>query len=314
MLLVLAMLVFFHGLGMLSRSRFAGFATAMHGVGTLSAGAAIALVGQIFNMQEHWPSAVMLWALCAAFGWALLRDQFQQTLTLLLVPAWIVSEWMDRAGDYGGVDTYIARLLAVVGAVYLTGFLRSRRRAVFSILFAAGALLLPVAVFILSNGWSTAGYGRQGDFLPLSYRVWVIGLELLAIAAGWFLDRKSWAPVLVVAAMAWALPWAQTNFVEKTVGRTWSHSEPNVLAYALPAAAAVFLVWWGIRNLAKPIVNYGMVAFALIVMWFYFASVMDKLDRSLGLIGLGILFLAGGWALEYTRRRIVAGMETGVAA
>jgi hypothetical protein len=41
---------------------------------------------------------------------------------------------------------------------------------------------------------------------------------------------------------------------------------------------------------------------------------MDKLDRSLGLIGLGILFLAGGWALEYARRRIVAGMETGVAA
>jgi uncharacterized membrane protein len=314
MLLVLAMLTFFHGLGMLSRSRFAGFATAMHGVGTLSAGAAIALVGQIFNMQEHWPSAVMLWALCAAFGWALLRDQFQQTLTLLLVPAWIASEWMDRANDYGGVTTYMARMLAVVGAVYLTGFLRSRRRAVFSILFAAGALLLPVAVVVLSWGWSVAGYGGQSDFLPLSYRLWVIGLELLAIAAGWFLDRKSLAPVLVVAAMTWALPWAQTNFVEKTAGRTWSHSEANVLAYALPAAAAVFLVWWGIRNLAKPIVNYGMVAFALIVMWFYFASAMDKLDRSLGLIGLGILFLAGGWALEYTRRRIVAGMETGVAA
>jgi hypothetical protein len=139
-------------------------------------------------------------------------------------------------------------------------------------------------------------------------------LVLLAIAAGWFLDRKSWAPVLVVAAMAWALPWAQTNFVEKTAGRSWSHSEPDVLAYALPAAAAVFLVWWGIRNLAKPVVNYGMAAFALIVMWFYFASVMDKLDRSLGLIGLGILFLAGGWALEYARRRIVAGMDTGVAA
>jgi hypothetical protein len=32
------------------------------------------------------------------------------------------------------------------------------------------------------------------------------------------------------------------------------------------------------------------------------------LDRSLGLIGLGILFLAGGWALEKIRRRIVAGM------
>jgi uncharacterized membrane protein YhhN len=114
--------------------------------------------------------------------------------------------------------------------------------------------------------------------------------------------------------MAWALPWVQTNFAESTAGRTWAHSEPNALAYALVAATAVFLVWWGIRNLAKPIVNYGMVTFALTVMWFYFSSVMDKLDRSLGLIGLGILFLAGGWALEYTRRRIVASMETGGAA
>jgi hypothetical protein len=35
---------------------------------------------------------------------------------------------------------------------------------------------------------------------------------------------------------------------------------------------------------------------------------MDKLDRSLGLIGLGILFLAGGWALEKWRRKLVAGM------
>jgi uncharacterized membrane protein len=315
MLVVLAMLVFFHGLGMLTRNRFTGFATAMHGVGTLSAGAAIALVGQIFNMQEHWPSAVMLWAICAAFGWALLRDQFQQTLTLLLVPAWIMSEWMDRANDYGGVTTYMARVLAIVAAVYLTGFLHSRRRAVFSILFAAGALLLPVAVIVLSQGWSVAGYGRQqADFLPLGYRLWAGGLEVLAIAAGWFLDRKSWAPIAVVAGLAWALPWAQTNFTEKAAGRSWSHSEPNALAYALVAATAVFLVWWGIRNLAKPIVNYGMVAFALTVMWFYFSSVMDKLDRSLGLIGLGILFLAGGWALEYTRRRIVAGMETGVTA
>ncbi len=315
MLLVLAMLVFFHGLGILSRNRFSGFATAMHGVGTLAAGAAIALVGQIFNLHEHWPSAVMLWAVCAAFGWALLRDQFQQTLTLLLAPAWIMSEWMDRANDYGGMTTYMARVIAVVAAVYITGLLHSRRRAVSGILFAAGALLLPVAVIVLSAGWSVAGYGRQqADFLPLSYRLWAIGLALMAIAAGWFLDHKSWAPVLAVAAMAWALPWAQSNFVDKTPARTWSHSEPNVLAYALPAAVAVFFVWWGIRNQAKPLVNYGMVAFALTVMWFYFASVMDKLDRSLGLIGLGILFLAGGWALEYTRRRIVAGMETGAAA
>ena len=36
---------------------------------------------------------------------------------------------------------------------------------------------------------------------------------------------------------------------------------------------------------------------------------MDKMDRSLGLIGLGILFLAGGWALEKMRRKLVGDMK-----
>jgi uncharacterized membrane protein len=305
LVLVLSMLFFFHALGLLSRPHFSGFATAMHAVGTISAGAAIALVGQIFNMQEHWPAAVMLWALCAAAGWALLRDQFQQSLTLLLVPAWIACEWIDRANGHGGATTYMARFLAATGAVYVTAFLHSRRRAVFYILFSAGALLLPVTVSILSQGWSEAGVS---DTLPLFYKLCAGALPLLAMAAGLLLNRKSWAPLLVVMGVAWALPWAHTALVEKNGGRTWSHSEPNWLAYAMVAAAAIFLVWWGIRLLSKPLVNYGTVSFALTVMWFYFGNVMDKLDRSLGLIVLGMLFLAGGWALEHTRRRIVAGM------
>ena len=88
----MAMLALFHVAGILSRERFPGFATTMHALGTIACGAAIALVGQIFNMQEHWPAAVMLWAICAAAGWVLLGDEFQQTLALLLFPAWILCE------------------------------------------------------------------------------------------------------------------------------------------------------------------------------------------------------------------------------
>jgi hypothetical protein len=56
-----------------------------------------------------------------------------------------------------------------------------------------------------------------------------------------------------------------------------------------------------------------MVAFAMTVVWFYFSNVMDKLGRSLGLIVLGVLFLAGGWALEVTRRKLVRGLDGGAA-
>jgi uncharacterized membrane protein len=304
MLLVLAMLCFFHVLGLLVRTRFAGFATAMHAAGTLAAGAAIALVGQIFNIQEHWPAGVMLWALCAAAGWALLRDPFQQSLTLLLTPAWIACEWLERAGNHGGVATYLARFLALIGVTYLTAFLQNRR-AVFYTLFSAGALLLPVTVVLLAQGWSDAEY-RQA--LPLSFRLCAWTLALLAIAAGCLLNRKSWAPLLVVAGLVSALPWAQTTIAGKIGTNTWRHSEPNLLAYGMVAATAIFLVWWGVHVLSRPVVNFGIAAFALTVTWFYFANVMNKLDRSLGLIVLGILFLAGGWALEHTRRRLVASM------
>src|SRR5580658_5948772 len=119
-LLVLAVLAALHLGAVFSGKRFPAMATVLHGVGTVGAGAAIALVGQIFNMQEHWPAAILLWALCAAAGWRFLGDQFQQTLTLLLAPAWLISEWTYRASVYAGEGVYLERMIAMVAIVYLT--------------------------------------------------------------------------------------------------------------------------------------------------------------------------------------------------
>ncbi len=306
--LVLAMLALFHGAGIAAKERFSGFATTMHALGTVAAGAAIALVGQIFNMQEHWPAAVMLWALCALAGWWLLGDQFQQTLSLLLVPAWLISEWMYRASVYNGSEVYLARMIAVLAAVYLTGFLHSRRRVVFGILFGVSAVVLCVCVGILSDGWSYYGYGQhQWGFLPLPLRTMAFVILMLTACFGWFVGRwRAVVPAGIVAAMVFVLPWAQTVVVAGGWdGQIWKHSEANLFAYALVAAAAFFLAWWGAREGSKALVNYGIAAFALTVMWFYFSSVMDKLGRSLGLMMLGVLFLAGGWLLEKMRKKLV---------
>jgi uncharacterized membrane protein len=305
--LVMAMLALFHGCGIVSRERFSGFATTMHALGTVASGAAIALVGQIFNMQEHWPAAVMLWAMCALAGWWLLGDEFQQTLALLLVPAWLISEWGYRASVYNGSDVYLCRVIAVLAAVYLTAFLHSRRKVVSGILFAVAGVALVVTTVILSEGWDYSGYmGHDWGVVPVSLQASAYALLLLSLAFGWWMDRRSVLPGAVVAAMALALPWLQVMVSNGDAPYRWQHPEPMVGMYALVAATCVFLAWWGVREGSKAIVNYGIAAFALTVMWFYFSDIMGKLDRSLGLIMLGVLFLAGGWMLEQMRRRLVA--------
>jgi hypothetical protein len=65
---------------------------------------------------------------------------------------------------------------------------------------------------------------------------------------------------------------------------------------------------------SRALVNLGVVYFAMVVAWFYWSNILDKVGRSLGLIGLGILFLAGGWALEVTRRKLLVRMEQPRAA
>jgi hypothetical protein len=66
--------------------------------------------------------------------------------------------------------------------------------------------------------------------------------------------------------------------------------------------------------MSRALVNLGIVYFGLAVTWFYFSNIYDEVGRSLGLIGLGILFLAGGWVLEKARRGLLARMSQPGAA
>ena len=311
--IVIAMVAVFHLGGGLACESYKALSTTLHAVGTLAAGAAIALVGQIFNIQEHWPGAVLLWALAALAGWMLLRDEAQQTLALLLVPGWFFSELAFRMAGHIGVDVYLGRALFVWAVLYLTFFLGSRRKVAQGILFAFGAIAAVVGLTLTLDGW--VSWSGTQTFVPFSTRVWawiVIAALPLAIAA--FHGHKGLVPPTLAIGLAVALPWclrAQTHLEghPTPVPRTYTVLEPTLAAYALVALFAVFLCAWGVRMASKALVNLGIVGFAITVAWFYFSDIFDKVGRSLGLIGLGVLFLAGGWALEKMRRRLMARMD-----
>ncbi|MGD0831463.1 MAG: DUF2157 domain-containing protein [Terracidiphilus sp.] len=304
---VLAMVSVFHLGGGCARSRFSGLSTALHAVGTLSTGAAIALVGQIFNIEEHWPAAVFMWAVAALAGWALLRDEAQQILALLLVPAWILSEFSYYAEGHIGEEVYAGRFLIVWAILYLTFFLGSKRKILQGILFAVSAIAALIGVVLLLDPWRSWG---DRTFLSLSLQTWGwIGIAVVPLLFAVFKFKKTVIPVAVAICFSIALPWCQRVWTDHEYYGSYVRNEPNLTAHALVAAFCVFVIWWGVRQASKALVNLGIVAFAIAVGWFYFSDIFDKLDRSLGLIGLGILFLAGGWALEKMRRNLVAGMK-----
>jgi hypothetical protein len=64
-----------------------------------------------------------------------------------------------------------------------------------------------------------------------------------------------------------------------------------------------------VRERSRLRANVGTLAAGVSIAFFYFSSVFDKLGRSLGLIGLGVLFIGGGYALERTRRALVKQIE-----
>src|SRR4030095_8770153 len=96
--LVLVMVAVFHLAGAAFWGRNDMLATALHGVGTASLGAGIFLAGQIFNLQEHWPGGLLLWALGAWVAYLLLHDWTQAALAALLTPMWLGGAWLGAPG------------------------------------------------------------------------------------------------------------------------------------------------------------------------------------------------------------------------
>jgi len=312
--IVIAMVSIFHLAGGFVRKDFLGLSTTLHAVGTLSTGAAIALVGQIFNIQEHWPAAVLMWALAALAGWILLRDQAQQALTLLLFPAWMLCELSFQMDGRIGEDVYIGRFLFVWAIFYLTFLLASKRTIVQGILFVAAAIAAASGTVVMLSGW--VSWSAEQTFVPFSTRVWAwIALAALPLVIAAFHGHKGLIPPALAVVYSITLPWCYRTWTENFnwgngATHTYTRIEPNLAAHALVAAFAIFLCWWGVRMASKALVNLGIVGFAVAIAWFYFSDIFDKVGRSLGLIGLGVLFLAGGWALEKMRRRILASMDS----
>lgn len=94
--------------------------------------------------------------------------------------------------------------------------------------------------------------------------------------------------------------------IAQTAVLAWASDHEEIWVYGVCLLQAAVVVAGGVRFTSKDAINTGVIVFGLTVAFFYFSTVMDKLGRSLSLIGLGVLFLGGGFLLERARRRLLA--------
>jgi hypothetical protein len=296
--LVLAMVAVFHAGGAATANRSENMAITLHGLGTAALGGGIFLAGQIFNLQAHWPSGAMLWAAGAWAGWALRRDWLQFALAALVTPFWLAGEWAEMFPKFTREPSRVlAEGLLMLAIAYFAARTREQDDATRTVLvWIGGVSLLPCAIFLAlePEWWQNASKGASDGAIAIGYAV-AFGLPLALMF--WLRDRETprgrgaW---INLAAAAWVL----------LLGVIAQTENPGL--YLWCAAGASGMVAWGVREGRSERVNLGIAGFALTLMFFYFSQVMNKMGRSASLIGLGLLFLAGGWALEKLRRRWVA--------
>ena len=303
--LVLAILAALHASGAAASRASPGLSVTLHAVGTAALGAGIYLSGQIFHMAEHWPTALLLWSVGAAVGVHLLRQWPQVLWLAVLVPAWLWGEWTDAQPPHAvwrGLSP-VAVGMFLLACAYLTAKpAESTARWRRSLAWLGAIALIPSGIALaMSSDIDWTMFGTEYPEVTGTPRMvaWSVAIAL-PLALAWFLRGRE--SVWLLAALAWALVLMQVS----------PRSDAGELAmYGLLALGAVGVVFWGLRDQQRLAINVGVLGFALALVGFYFSSLYDKLGRALGLIGIGVLFIGGGWLLERARRRLIARLQAG---
>ena len=310
--LVLLLVAAFPVAGAFTADRFPALSITFYAIGTVCVGAGIFLAAQIFNLQEHWPNGILLWAIGALAGWLLLRNWTQAALLALLVPAWLASEWEVRTEHWEISSRLMLEGLLLLAISYFTATTSQEHSSVRrALVWIGGIALLPLGIltFVERREWF-----RWPDHAhvstPLLIAGWTLAVCAPLVLALILRGRAAWANAI---ATIWVLVIGTFSHVHPATDTLAAYAWNSLGIYFWASAGALGLVIWGLLERQPERINLGVVGFALTVLIFYFSDVMDKLGRSASLIGMGVLLLVGGWILERARRQLIARMQRSAA-
>jgi uncharacterized membrane protein len=287
---------------------------ALYLLGVLLFGAALFLVGQMYNVEAHDPLALLVWAVAAAVVALAVRSPAVAVAALLIFTAWVGFEAGTALEDSGEDATALA-VLAVLygGALYGLGTValeRIRAPWLTETRFAVagrrlGLLIAAAGLFVFTFSEASDELGSAGRSLdgPLQATLLLVAAVALASAVALALGaRRSgrWEATVFAVAVALLL----IGVFAGGSGDLYA-----LLFNLVFAALALGAILSGYLNDEPWLVNLGVALVAIDLVARYFDVFWSALPRSLGLILAGILVLAIAWGLERQRQRLLARMD-----
>lgn len=303
--LVISMVAVLHVAASILGEKVPSIGTALHVAGTASLGAGIYMAGQIFNLNEHWPGGLMLWSLGAAIAWLVLRQWPQALLAAVLIPWWLGGEWDVATEGYRGAMSIAAQGFLLLSIFYLTTTPKEHNRYLrLGIIWIGALAIIPTmcAVIFSADSADLVWYRRlHPSEVPIGLQIFGFAVAYLPVLLLAVITRKKQA-IATFGAAAWIF------FL--SIISNYRNVDSNPLLYLWVALGACAFCYWGVQENRKLFINYGTTIFAIDLIAFYFSNVLDKLGRSMGLILLGVIFLAGGWVLNRLRTDLIARATT----
>ena len=312
--ILLAGLVLFYTAGFWLLEIRRAFRNVAHGfvfVGAILFGAALFLVGQMYNVEAHDPLGFAVWSAGALLTTLFFRSKPAAGLTVLALEAWIIHELVEHDEDYDAV-VFIPYALALYGlALYGVGRAGGRRLEEYALAGAmrvVGFALAGFTTLVLSFRYFHATEGDRPDGLPL----WIVlvSAAFAFLAAAALLVRARARPgwltlegvlVAVAAALVLLAVFAPEKPAREDIFDFDANTYPLLFAALLPIVVAGAIVL-GSRLDETWLLSAGVSLGGLAIILHFLDISWDRLPRSFVFLLVGALALALAGALEGVRR------------